>query len=236
MGQVILKSFTPFSEVSHWHCGNPQFGAARAWQPLPSNATACWPWECCGVASFWQHDKSLNQKPGLTPPHTSEMRQGEQAGKGMPSHRVAEVMVWKCTMSLSVFCYVPARWREKTGKRGSWWNDYIVAERGRGAPVLNSWQKPSLFNTVLQCPVESSVKSDEEHWDALRPSLVPLVVFHKKNHTILSYSSCMPPQNFLHVTWLDHTTDTRYTFKILTRLSGMLKTHVSWCKSFEKSA
>lgn len=180
MGQVILKSFTPFSEVSHWHCGNPQFGAARAWQPLPSNATACWPWECCSVASFWQHDKSLNQKPGLTPPHTSEMRQGEQAGKGMPSHRVPEVMVWKCTMSLSVFCYVPARWREKTGKRGSWWNDYIVAERGRGAPVLNSWQKPSLFNTVLQCPVESSVKSDEEHWDALRPSLVPLVVFHKK--------------------------------------------------------
>lgn len=52
-------------------------------------------------------------------------------------------------------------------------------QRGEGGLVLNSWQKPSLFNTVLQCPVESRVKSDEEQRDALHPSLVLLIVFHK---------------------------------------------------------
>lgn len=130
-----LKSFAPFSAMSCRHCGNPSVCSSQDTAAAPSNATACWPWECCAVASFWQHDKSLNQRTSLTPPHTSKMRRGEQAGKGMPSHRVPEVMVWKCTMSLSVFCYVPVRWREKTGKRGSWWNDYILAERGRGPRV-----------------------------------------------------------------------------------------------------
>lgn len=135
VGQVILNPLLLFSP--------PRDVLPTLWEPsvcrsqgtiaAPSNATARWPWECRAVASFWQHDKSLNQKPGPTPPRTSKMRRGEQAGKGMPPHRVPEVMVWKCTMSLSVFCYVPVRWREKTGKRGSWWNDYIVAKRGRGA-------------------------------------------------------------------------------------------------------
>lgn len=138
-----LKSFTPFlRDVSQtlWElsvCSSQDTAAAA-----PSNATARWPWECRAVASFWQHDKSLNQRTGPTPPHTSKKKrkrnraEGSKLGKkGMPSHRVPEVMVWKCTMSLSVFCYVPVRWREKTGKRGSWWNDYIVAERGRGPRV-----------------------------------------------------------------------------------------------------
>ena len=140
MGQVMLQiknleSLTPFL----WDV------LATLWEPLvcsepgeataPSNATARWPWECRAAASLWQHDKSLNHRADLMPSRTSKMRRGEQAGKGMPSHRVPEVMVWKCTMSLTAFCYVPVQWREKTGKRGSWWNDYIVAERGRGPRV-----------------------------------------------------------------------------------------------------
>lgn len=89
---------------------------------------------------FWQYNKWLNQRAGPMPLYTSEMWWGEQAGKKMPSHRVPEAMVWKCTMSLSVFCYMPVRWGEKTEMGGSWWNDYIVAamgNRGGGAAGKN---------------------------------------------------------------------------------------------------
>lgn len=109
-GQLILKHFPHFFEVSCRLSGNPWCAAAAS-----SKVTARWPWECHAVASFWQYDKSLNQRTGLMLPRASKIRRG---GKGMLPHQVPEVMVWKCTMSLSVFCYVAARWREKTGKRG----------------------------------------------------------------------------------------------------------------------
>lgn len=214
-GQLILKSFTPFSETSRRHCGNPRLAAAA-----PSNATARWPWECRAVASFWQHDKSLNQSTGPTPPHTSKNApRGAALGEGMPSHRVPEVMVWKCTMSLSVFCYVPVRWREKTGEARELMKWLHSGREGEGGLVLNSWQKPSLFNTVLQCPVESGVKSDEEQRDALHPSLVLLRVFHKItqfHRTALHATSGFSTHHLM-----GQQPTIRTLFKILTRLSMM---------------
>lgn len=113
-----LKSFTPFlRDVSQtlWElsvCSSQDTAAAA-----PSNATARWPWECRAVASFWQHDKSLNQRTGPTPPHTSKKkkkkksRRGEQAGKkgdavsssarsdGVKMHNVTEcVLLCACSV------------------------------------------------------------------------------------------------------------------------------------------
>lgn len=114
--------------------GDPRRAADGARRPLPLMPPPA-DLECAAPLPPFDNtiNRSIRERARRHP--TSKMHQGEHAGKGMPSHRVPEVMVWKCTMSLSVFCYVPVRWREKTGKRGSWWNDYIVAERGRGPRV-----------------------------------------------------------------------------------------------------
>lgn len=83
---MILKSYIFYSFLRGLAdtagTGNPMVCSSWGMVAAPSNATACWPWECWAVASFWQHDKSLNQRRDLTPPHTSKMRRGEQAGKG----------------------------------------------------------------------------------------------------------------------------------------------------------
>lgn len=81
--------------------------------------------------------------------------------------------------------------------------------------MLNSWQKPALFNTVSRCPVESRAKSNEEQGDALHPSLVPLIVFHK-------ITQFRPAH---HLKGQQSTICT--LFKVLTRLSKMLKKDVS---------
>lgn len=60
----------------HWYVletlWEPSVCSRQDTAAAPSNATARWPWECRAVASFWQHDKSLNQRTGPTPPHTSK--------------------------------------------------------------------------------------------------------------------------------------------------------------------
>lgn len=106
----------------------------------PSNATARWPWVCRAVASSWQHDESLNQGACLTPPRTSNMRRrgARQKGREMPSHRVLEVMAWKCTMSLSVFCYVPVRWRGEDRVARELMKWLHSGGEGKGGLVLKS--------------------------------------------------------------------------------------------------
>lgn len=112
----------------------------------------------------------------------------------------------------------------RQGKRRSWWNDYIVAERGRGGSVLNSWQRASLFNTVLLYPVEAreirSKKRCSSSFTSLVCSIPPQAPFQNKRK-IWPYALCMSSLNFLHISTL---------FKIQTKLSWTLKTCVNWCK------
>lgn len=99
----------------------------------PSNATARWPWECRAVASFWQHDKSLNQRTGPTPPRIKKCAEGSRLGRGW---RLIECQKWWCeNAQCHRVCFVMCLFSggRRQGKRGSWWNDYIEAERGRGA-------------------------------------------------------------------------------------------------------
>lgn len=98
--------------------------------------------------------------------------------------RLIECRKWWCENAQCHWvCFVMCLFGEgrRQGKRRSWWNDYIVAERGGGGAVLNSWHKPSLFNTVLLHPGVQC----KERWgaggDALHPSLVLLVV-HRNKH------------------------------------------------------
>lgn len=115
---------------------------------------------------------SIREQPQCHSTH-QKCGEGEQAGKKMPSHRVPEAMVWKCTMSLSVFCYMPVRWGEKTEMGGSWWNDYTVAAMGnRGGGAGKNLRCLTQFYYAQKSPQQKNVK------DALHPSLVLLTDFH----------------------------------------------------------
>lgn len=135
MGQWNRWGINQFCHEPLADCGHPGFVGARPRQPralMPPPADL----ESAAPLPLFDNmiNRSIRAQARCHPTH-QKCAEGSAPRMGMPSHRVPEVMVWKCTMSLSVFCYVPVRWREKTGKRGSWWNDYIVAERGRGPGV-----------------------------------------------------------------------------------------------------
>lgn len=117
---------------------------------------------------------------------SKKITEGSKLGRGLPSHRVPQVMVWKCTMSQSVFCYVPVQWREKTGEARELMKWLHSGREGKEDLTMNSWQKPLLFNTVLQCPGESRLKSDEKQKDALHPSLV--LQFSTKSHNFITFT------------------------------------------------
>lgn len=146
-------------------------------------------------------------------PASKNAPRGARWGKG-GGCRLIECQEWWCeNAQCHRVCFVMCLFSEgrRQGKRGSWWNDYIVAEReGGGGLVLNSWQKPSLFNTVLQCPVESRLKSNKEPRDALHPSLVLLIVFHKITQF---HCRSVPPQDFLHITWSDNNRQSGHCLK-----------------------
>lgn len=75
------------------HCGIPQFAAARTRQPLPLMPP---PADLESAAPLPPFDNMINRsirEQARRHPAHQKMRQGEQAGKGMPSHRVPEVMV-----------------------------------------------------------------------------------------------------------------------------------------------
>lgn len=100
--------------------------------------------------------------------------------------------------------------------RGSEGVDEMITEwqRGEGGGLVwNSWQKPSLFNTLLQCPVESRLQSDEEHRDALHPSVVLLTLFHKITQFPHTHAE---PWDFLHLIGQEPAIST--LFKILSGL------------------
>lgn len=163
-------------------CVTPLSAACHS-AAAPSHATARWPWECRAVASSWQHDESLNQSTSPSPPPNIKYAQKGARRQGdavSPSARRDGAK--KLTMSLSVFCYVPVRWREKTGKRESWWNDYIVAGSDGGL-VLNSLQKPSLFNTVSQWPAWRD-HGPLEHREGSFSSFTASAYGFPRNHTI----------------------------------------------------
>lgn len=87
---------------------------------------------------------------------------------------------------------------------------------------MNSWQKPSVFNTVSQCPVESRVKSDEEQ-EGCSSSFTSSACGFPQNHTISILLASRATSEFYtrHLIGQQPTIST--LFKILTRLSRMLK-------------
>lgn len=144
----IIQEFFFFLRVNRagdaeiWNC-SLRDASRPLWEPLasssldaaaaPSNATARWPWECCAAASFWQHDKSVNQRTGPTPPRVKKCAEGSALGKG--GCRLIECQEWWCeNAQCHRVCFVMCLFSEgrRQGKRGSWWNDYIVAEREGG--------------------------------------------------------------------------------------------------------
>lgn len=161
------------------HCGNPRFAGARTRQPLPLMPP---PADLESAAPLPPFDNIINRSIREQVRHHPASKKCAEGSRLRRGCRLIECQKWWCeNAQCHRVCFVMCLFSggRRQGKRGSWWNDYIVAERGRGGLVLNSWQKPSLFNTVLQCPVESRLKSDEEQRDALHPSLVLLIVFHK---------------------------------------------------------
>lgn len=176
----MLKSEIVHSEMFRAHCGNPWQAAAWTQQPLPPMPP---PADLESAAPLPPFDNMINRsirEQVRRHPASKNAPRGARWGKG--GCRLIECQEWWCeNAQCHRVCFVMCLFSEgrRQGKRGSWWNDYIVAEREGGGLVLNSWQKPSLFNTVLQCPVESRLKSNKEPRDALHPSLVLLIVFHK---------------------------------------------------------
>lgn len=132
-GQVMLKSEIVHSEMPRAHCGNPWQAAAWTQQPLPPMPP---PADLESAAPLPPFDNMINRsirEQVRRHPASKNAPKGACWGKGgMPSHRVPGVMVWKCTMSQSVFCYVPVQWREKTGEARELMKWLHSGREGRG--------------------------------------------------------------------------------------------------------